>query len=93
MMKYEDFFNWNEIGNYISKFVEQEMEEREKELARLVSEYDFIVGSIECKRELIKVLPPKANIVYSPYVADRRTVYVIKKFDIADLISDANNLT
>lgn len=93
MMKYEDFFNWNEIGNYISKLVEQEMEEREKELARLISEYDFIVGSVECKRELAKILSSKANIVYSPYIADKRVVYVIKKFDIADLISDANNLT
>lgn len=59
---------------------------QEKELAWIITHYDFIVGSIECKNRLMEILPNEANIICSPYVEDPTTVYVVKKFDIKDLI-------
>ena len=53
-------------------------------------EYDFVVGSIECKLKLMRVFPD-ASIICSPYVESPTTVYSIKtrtKFDVMDLITD-----
>ena len=60
---------------------------QEKELAWIITNYDFIVGSIECKNRLMEILPDDANIICSPYVEDPTMIYAVKKFDIKDLIN------
>ena len=70
----------------IDEIIRQQRELTERTLAEIVTKYDFIVGSIECKHRLMEVLPEGANIVCSPYLEDPTMIYAIKKFDIADLI-------
>ena len=70
----------------IDEIIRQQREHTESTLAEIITKYDFIVGSIECKHRLMEALPEGANIVCSPYVEDPTMIYVIKKFDIADLI-------
>lgn len=70
----------------IDEIIRQQRESTERTLAEIVTKYDFIVGSIECKHKLMEVLPEEANIVCSPYIEDPTMIYAIKKFDIADLI-------
>ena len=70
----------------VMEIVDQQRKYQEKELAWIITHYDFIVGSIECKNRLMEILPDKANIICSKYVEDPTTVYVVKKFDIKDLI-------
>lgn len=71
----------------INEIVDQQRKYQEKELAWIITNYDFIVGSIECKNRLMEILPDEANIVYSPYVEDPTKIYAVKKFDIKDLIN------
>ena len=68
----------------IKKFTSLQRERKEQELAEIITKYDFIVGSNECKCKLTKVLPEGANIICSPYIASPTTIYAIKKFDIMD---------
>ncbi len=75
-----------DINNVINEIIRQQRELTERTLAEIVTKYDFIVGSIECKHRLMEVLPEEANIVCSPYVENPTMIYAIKKFDIADLI-------
>ena len=75
-----------DINNVINEIIRQQREYTERTLAEIVTKYDFIVGSIECKHRLMEILPEEANIVCSPYVEDPTMIYAIKKFDIADLI-------
>ena len=74
--------------NYLSKEIEKlnrlQMELKEQTLAEIITKYDFIVGSIECKDRLKGVLPEGANIVCSSYIESPTTIYAIKKFDITD---------
>jgi hypothetical protein len=70
----------------IEKFNREQMERTEKALAEIITKYDFVVGSIECKHRLMEILPEGANIVCSPYIEDPTMIYAIKKFDITDLI-------
>lgn len=70
--------NFDQVKEYIRS-------QNEKELARIVQNYDFIVGSKEVKYALTKVLPKDANIVYSPFIEDPNLVYAVKKFDILDI--------
>lgn len=79
-MSIEDFYN------QINEFQRQMLEEKERMLAEIITKYDFMVGSMELKGKLTEILPKEANIVYSPFIEDHTTVFVIKKFDIADLI-------
>lgn len=74
------FDNVSELVNQIRKY-------QEKELAWIITNYDFIVGSIECEHKLMEILPDEANIIYSPYVEDPTMIYAVKKFDIKDLIN------
>lgn len=57
------------INNVINEFLRQQRERTERMLAEIITEYDFVVGSIECKCKLMEVLPEGANIVCSPYIA------------------------
>lgn len=72
--------NFDQVKEYIRS-------QNERELARIVQNYDFIVGSKEVLYELTKVLPKDAKIVYSPYIEDPNLVYAVKKFDILDIFN------
>ena len=70
----------------IEKFNRLQMEYKAQTLAEIITKYDFIVGSIECKHKLMEVLPEGANIICSPYIESPTTIYAIKKFDTTDFI-------
>ncbi len=70
----------------IDKFLRQQREYQEKALAEIIQNYDFAVGSKECKARLMEILPEGANIVCSPYIEDPTMIYAIKKFNALDYI-------
>lgn len=76
-----------EVFDTIQYWLDQQRKHQEKELAEIITRYDFIVGSIECKNRLMEILPDSANIICSPYVEDPTMIYAVKKFDIKDLIN------
>jgi len=76
----------DDINNILDEIALQQMEYTEKTLAEMITKYDFMVGSIECKQRLMEILPEGANIVCSPYIESPDTIYAIKKFDIMDLL-------
>ena len=39
--------------------------------------------------QLEEVLPEGAHVAYSPYIGDPSTIYVIKRFDVMDLLNKA----
>ena len=82
------------INNVINEFIRQQKEHTEKELAEIITKYDFAVGSIELKKRLMEILPEGANIICSPYIESPTIIYAIKKFDVTDLLFDSKyNLT
>lgn len=74
------------MNNIVNEIARLNSEYKERALAEIITKYDFIVGSIECKHRLMGVLPEGANIVCSPYIEDPTMVYAIKKFDVKDLL-------
>ena len=70
----------------IEKFTRLQREYKEQTLAEIITKYDFIVGSKECKFKLMEILPDGANIICSPYIESPTTIYAIKKFDTMDLL-------
>lgn len=76
----------------IDKFLRQQREYQEKALAEIIQNYDFAVGSKECKARLMEILPEGANIVCSPYIKDPTMIYAIKKFDTLDFINKGISL-
>ena len=78
-----------DINNVIDEVIRQQREYTERTLAEIITKYDFIVGSKECKHRLMEVLPKGANIICSPYIENPTMIYAIKKFDIMDLIMGA----
>ena len=72
------------IDEFINEFIRQQREYTEKTLAEIITKYDFICGSKECKCKLMEILPEGANIICSPYIESPATIYAIKKFDIMD---------
>ena len=91
-----DFF-FEDFIEQIKELQRQQLEEREKILAEVITKYDFVVGSKDLKGMLETILPEGANIVYSPYIEDLTSVYAIKKLDIvkdyfsAELIFEAES--
>ena len=81
----EECSNW--LTETVNDIVRRKMECMEKDLAKIAEEYDFITGSMETKIKLLEILPG-ANVVYSPHIECPTMVYVIKKFDIADLTAE-----
>jgi len=79
-------YNFDNISKEIDKFVLFQLEQQDLILADIIQNYDFIVGSIECKHRLMKILPEGANIIYSRYIESPTMIYAIKKFDIEDLL-------
>lgn len=80
-------YNLDKMFTEIEKFIHQRREYTERTLAEIIENYDFIVGSPECKHRLMEILPEGANIVCSPYINSPTAIYAIKKFDAMDLIS------
>lgn len=80
------------IVEYINEVVRQQMEYREKTLTEIITKYDFIVGSEECKLKLMEVLPKEANIICSPHIASPTMIYAVKKFDILDLLKEPGQI-
>ena len=80
------FSSIDEMFAEIEKFYRLQREYKEQTLAEIITKYDFIVGSIECKHKLMEILPEGANIICSPYIESPTTVYAIKKFDTMDLL-------
>ncbi len=78
------------IDKMVNEIARQQIECKERTLAEIITNYDFIVGSKEVKCKLMKVLPEGANIVCSPYIASPNIIYAIKKFDILDLLKDSH---
>ena len=76
------------MEDIINEIVHQQIEYRERILAEIITKYDFIVGSMECKNKLMEILPEGATIVYSPYIENPTMIYAIKKFDIMDLLEE-----
>ena len=76
----------DEIFAKIEEFYRLQIKCKEQTLAEIITKYDFIVGSKECKFKLMEILPEGANIKYSPYIVSPTTIYAIKKFDIMDLL-------
>lgn len=76
------------IDSVINEIIRQQEEYKERTLAEIITKYDFIVGSMECKYKLIDILPEGANIVCSSYIEDQTIVYAIKKFDVMDLLKE-----
>ena len=81
-------YSIDEIFAEIEKFVRLQRDYKEQTLAEIITKYDFIVGSEECKHKLMEVLPEGANIICSPYIESPVTIYAIKKFDVMDLLFD-----
>ena len=83
-----DFYSRSVIDNVFNQIEEFERQQREytaKMLSEIITNYDFIVGSKECKYRLMEILPEGASVVCSPYIDDPTKIYAIKKFDIMDL--------
>ena len=70
----------------IEKFTRLQREYKEQTLAEIITKYDFIVGSKECKCKLMEVLPEGANVICSPYIENPTMIYAVKKFDIVDYL-------
>ena len=81
-------YSIDEIVAGIEKFIQLQREYEEQILAEIITKYDFFVGSKECKCKLMEILPEGANIIYLPYIVDPTMIYVIKKFDITDLLTE-----
>ena len=79
------------ITNVVNEIVRQQVEHTERTLAEIIEKYDFMVGSMECKHKLMEILPEGATIAYSPYIEDPTAIYVIKKFDIMDLLKGSES--
>ena len=74
------------INNVVNEFIRQQREYTERTLAEIITKYDFVVGSMECKHKLMEALPEGANIICSPFINSPTMIYAIKKFDIMDLL-------
>ena len=81
----------NDWRGDLDEIIRQQREYTEKTLAEIITKYDFVVGSMECKHRLMEALPEDgANIKCSPYVESPTMIYAIKKFDIMDLLIEAD---
>ena len=81
----KDFF-FDDFTEQIKEFQRQQLIEREKALAEIIENYDFLVGSRDLKETLETLLPEGANIVYSPHIRDLTSVYAIKRFSMMDYL-------
>ena len=74
------------INNTVNEIIRQYRENTERTLAEIITNYDFVVGSQECKHRLMEILPEEANIIVaSQYIENPTMIYAIKKFNLMDL--------
>ena len=78
------------MDNLFSVIEEVVRLQTERELAELIQNYDFIVGSKEAQYALMKVLPKDAKVIYSLFIEDPNLVYAVKKYDILDIFKSEN---
>ena len=76
------------ITNTTYEIIRQQRERKEQTLAEIITKYDFIVGSVECKHRLMERLPEEAKITCTPYIESPTMIYAVKKFDIMDLLKE-----
>jgi len=79
-------YSFDETLTKIEEISRLQREYTEQTLAEIITKYDFVVGSKECKCKLMEVLPEGANIICSPYIESPTMIYAIKKFNITDLL-------
>ena len=72
--------------NPMEEIIRQQKEHTERTLAEIITKYDFVVGSIECKRQLLEALPEGASVICTPYIESPTMIYAIKKFDLTNLM-------
>ena len=77
-------FSIDEMLAEIEKFNCLQRERKEQTLAEIITKYDFIVGSEECKYRLMEALPEGVKVICTPYMEDPTMIYAIKKFNIMD---------
>lgn len=75
------------VTETVNDMLRRKMEYMRKDFVEIIKKHDFITGSMETKDKILEILPG-ANVVYSLYVKDPTMVYVIKKFDIKDLLKE-----
>ena len=66
------------ISNIYDEIVKQYRDNTERTLAEIITKYDFIVGSKECKHKLMEVLPEGASVICTPYIDDPTMIYAVK---------------
>ena len=86
-------YSIDEIFTEMERFNCLQREHKEQTLAEIITKYDFIVSSIECKYKLMEILPEGANIICSPYIESPTTIYAIKKFDTMDLLFEPQEIS
>jgi hypothetical protein len=75
------------MNNIVNEIIRQRREHTERTLAEIIKNYDFVVGSQECKHRLMEILPEEADIIVcSQYIESPTMIYAIKEFDIMDLL-------
>ena len=72
----------------IEKLIHQLKKYTEKTSDEIIANYDFFVGSRECKYRLMEILPKGASIIYSPYIENPTMIYAMKKVDIEEMMDD-----
>lgn len=80
-------FDFDSFFQQIADFEKKWREDREKELAKVCQENDFIVGSMELKKKLEEILPEGTSIIYSKFIDDPTKVLAVKKFDLSEYLS------
>lgn len=75
------------IGDIINEVINKQIEDREKRLTEIIEKYDFLVGSSEIEKQLMKAFP-EADVICTPYVENQKVVYLVKKFDITDELKE-----
>ena len=77
-------YSIDEMLAEIEKFNRLQREYEEQALAEIITKYDFVVGSEECKCKLMEVVPEGAKVICTPYIENPTMIYAIKKFNITD---------
>lgn len=74
------------INSLLNEYIQQQIEYEERVLSNIIQNYDFIVGSKECKYKLMEILPKDYEIICSPYINSPTMIYAIKRFELNDLL-------
>jgi len=86
-MNHNFVYSVDNVLEEMQKIASLQREYTEQILAEIITKYDFVVGSRECKHRLMSVLPEGASVICSPYIENPTMIYAIKKFDTGDFIT------